>query len=276
MSAIELITVQATAPGAGAAMTALTGNSLTIRDSRKDVYLIKVWQQRQAAGFTRILSPLIHDAVVGMGGVGPIGESELYEGWDQPLRAQDNLTVTGSGSAGVGDIEHSSMLVYYEELPGSHQHLIDYAELMRRGEAVYSFSNTLALTATGQYTGSELITAEEDQLKANREYAWIGSTVQVGAAAVRLTGTDFGNLGVGMPATALDNAPGNGLEGSRFWSNLSRRLDHPLIPVVNSSNKSNTFIDGVTDENGVDAIVKTHFVLLSPGSARRVVGRKKV
>lgn len=276
MAALELLTFQATAPSTGAAMTAVTGNSATIRDTNKEVYLLGVWQTRQTAGFTRITSPLLHDAVVGMGGTGSAGTTILFEGWYQQLRAQDTLTVTGSGSATAGDIESSSILVWYEDLPGTSQRLISYEELMRRGEGVYTFANTLATGTTGGYSGSELITAEQDQLKANRDYAWIGTTAQAGAHAIRLTGSDFGNLGVGLPAGGATAAANRMSSCSVFWADLARRLEWPLIPVINASNKSNTFIDACTDENGSDPILETHFVLLAPSSPRapRTRGRK--
>lgn len=272
MSAIELVSTQATAPGTGAVFAAVAGNTLTVRDTRKEVYLISLWQQRQAAGFTRVTSPLLHDAVVGFGGGGGIGSQELFRGWTQPLRAQDTIIVTGSGSAVAGQIETSCYLVWYEDLPGSSQHLITWDELQRRGEAMYSPSNTLALGTAGGYSGSELVTAEEDQLKANREYAWVGTAVQVGAAAIRLTGTDFGNLGLGHSTYGLSASAGDGRHNTGYWAELARELDAPLIPVMNSSNKSNTFLDGITDQTGTDAVVKLQLVLLAPSSAggRRV------
>lgn len=274
MAALELLTFQATAMSTGAAMAAVTGNSATIRDTNKEVYLLKAWQTRQAAGFTRITSPLLHDAVVGMGGTGTIGTEILFEGWYQQLRAQDTLTVAGSGSGTAGDIESSSILVWYEDLPGTSQRLISYEELMRRGEGVYTFANTIALGTAGGYSGSELVTVEEDQLKANRDYAWLGTTVAVGCHAVRLTGSDFGNLGVGLPAGGSSSAANPRSDGAMFWASLARDLAWPLIPVVNASNKSNTFIDGVTDENGTDCVVKSHFVLLAPSSPRPPRSRK--
>lgn len=261
MSALELITVQATAPGTGAAFSAAAGNSLTIRDSRAPIWMVKAWQTRQSPGFTRYTSPLLHDAVVGIGGQGILGTVETFEGW-QRLFPQDTLTATGSGSAVGGDIEFGCFLVFYEDLPGSSQRLITFDEVWKRGEEVYSFPNTLANGTAGGYSGSELVTAEADQFKANRDYAWIGTSVGVAGAAVRLTGTDFGNLGVGQPAGTLSR-PGT------FFQDMARRLAAALVPVINSSNKSNTFIDGVQDENGADIAVVSSFVLLAPTGRRK-------
>lgn len=258
--ALELITVQATTPSAGASMSAVAGNSLTIRDTDKPVWMVAVWQRRQVAGFTRWTSPLLHDAVVGMQLTGPIGVTVQVRAQLQRLHAQDTLIAFGSGSAVAGAIEQSSFLAYYEDLPGVSARLIDVTELNRRGEELYCWSNTLALGTGGGYSGAELINAEQDQLKANRDYAILGYNVRVAAHCVRWVGSDFGNLGVGGPA-------GSGSEGlltSKWFESLSELTGLPLIPVFNSANKGLTFIDGATDDTGVDLNMTTVGVRLAP------------
>lgn len=264
--ALELITVQATAPGAGAAFAAVTGNSLTIRDSRAPVHLVAAWADFQVDGFIRLTSPLMHDAVVGMQlAVEAAQTVPLYRGPFQRLYPQDFITAFGSGSAVAGDIETASMLWLYEDLPGVDGYFIDEAELMKRADEVYSFQNTISTGTTGGYSGSELIAAEQDQLKANTDYAIIGANVSgVGTASIRWLGVDFGNLGVGMPGLA-----GSGDFQSRWFQLLSRLIGMPAIPVFNSSNKSNTFIDAAQDENGGDPVVTTLCVRLSPKATGR-------
>lgn len=258
--ALELISVQATAPGAGAPFAAVTGNSLTLRDSRAPIWLVAFWQKRQTAGFTRLTSPLLHDAVVGIQCTGPIGIAMNTRDSFQRLFTQDTITAFGSGSATAGDIEQASFLAAYEDLPGVNANLIDEAELMRRGEELYSWANTLALGTAGGYSGSEAVNAEQDQFKANQEYAIIGYQIGVAAAAVRWVSSDFGNLGVGGPASASNEA----LVNHNWFIDLSRAAGMPLIPVFNSSNKALTFVDGMTDENGVDAVMTTTAVRLAP------------
>jgi len=89
-------------------------------------------------------------------------------------------------------------------------------------------------------------------MKANTDYALLGCSVQVPAHAIRWRSPDWGNLGLGMP-----NANAAGWHDSFFFKDLSERYNLPLIPIVNSSNKDLIFIDGVTDENGTDAVVST-------------------
>lgn len=260
--ALELISFQATAPAAGAPMVAVAGNSLTLRDSRAPLWLVAFWQRRQASGFTRLTSPLLHDAVVGIQCVGPIGNTLHVRNSIQRLFTQDALTAFGSGSAVAGDIEQSCILAAYEDLPGVNSNLIDEAELLRRGEEIYSWTNTLALGTTGGYSGAEAVNSEQDQFKANQEYAIIGYQVSVTAAAVRWVSSDFGNLGVGGPAPA--GAGEFSFMTHNWFVGLSNFSGMPLIPVFNSSNKALTLVDGLTDENGVDAVITTTAVRLAP------------
>lgn len=258
--ALELITVQATAPGAGAAFAAVVGNSLTVRDSRAPVHFVAAWQRNQSDGFIRYTSPLLHDAVVGMQFTMESAASYYqFMGPWQELFPQDTVVVFGAGSAVAGDIEQACSLWAYDDLPGVDAHLIDEAELLRRGEEVYSFQNTIATGTAGGYSGSELIAAEQDQLKANTDYAIIGYSVSgPSVAAVRYTSVDFGNLGLGGPG--FDSA-----EYLQEWFlRLTRKVGKPLIPVFNSSNKSNTFVDAAQNETGGDPIVTTLCVRLGP------------
>lgn len=264
--ALELISFQATAPGAGAAFLAVPGNSLTLRDSRAPIWLVAFWQRRQGGpAFTRLTSPLLHDAVVGMQFTSAAGVSLNYRGKAQRLFAQDLITAFGSGSATAGDIEQSCFLAAYEDLPGVNANLIEETELMRRGEEVYSWTNTLALGTAGGYSGAEAVNAEQDQFKAVMDYAIIGYEVSVAAAAVRWVSSDFGNLGVGGPAGSAGSAgTGSGELTANWFVDLSRITGMPLIPVFNSANKALTLVDGLTDENGVDAVITTTAVRLSP------------
>ncbi|MCI0439353.1 MAG: hypothetical protein L0177_09510 [Chloroflexi bacterium] len=253
--------MQATAPGGGAAFAAVSGDSLTVRDSRAPVYLVAAWADFQVDGFIRFTSPLMHDAVVGMQLAIEAGNNPpLYRSPFQQLFPQDSIVAFGAGSAVAGDIETASMLWLYHDLPGVDGYFIEPLELLKRGEEIYSFTNTIATGIAGGYSGSELINAEQDQLKANTDYAIIGANV-AGAAActIRWLGVDWGNLGVGMPGVT-----GSGQFMSRWFWQLSQILGMPAIPVFNSSNKSNTFISAVQDENGGDPIVTTLCVRLAP------------
>lgn len=253
--AMELLTGLATAPTQTmAAVTALTGNSFTLRDSRRAVRMLAQLDRRQVAGITRITSPLLHDSTYGIQHGAPIGGAAIIHPVPQLLQPQDNLTVQMTGSAVAGDIEHMSMIVAYDDLPGVDGNFISAAELVKRGVNLYSNVITIATGTTGQYTGSAAVNSGEDSFKANTDYALVGYDVSSASVhAVRFVGPDWGNLGVGGPAYLDANA----VVATDDWF---VRLN--MIPVMNSANKGLTLIDAVADENGADPVVTMHWVEL--------------
>lgn len=245
MSALELITVVATNPGAGAPGLAVPGNSLTIRDNPKKAWLTGLWQTRSAVGNTRITSPLLHDTTVGIQIGSGIGQYVDITSLRQPIHAQDTFSVTLIGSAAA--IEHSSWLNFYEDLPGVQSHLIDESELQRRAENIMGVLVTTT-PGTVAYGTQVAINATNDQFKANTDYAVIGATVQSGAATVgthslRITSSDFGNLGIGIPAAVI--FPGSSVNAYDWFLRLSKGTGLPLIPVFNSANKALTLVDTI-------------------------------
>jgi hypothetical protein len=260
-AAMEVIGVAATAPGATfTAGAAVTGNSLTIRDSRAPAYLLAVWQDRQTAGGTRILSPLLHDNTIGMTAIETTGCRMLrHPGVKQPLRAQDNLTVNISGSVTAGDIENSSFLVAYDDLPGVNGKFITAEDCMRRAVNLYSSYQTISTGTSGGWSGDEAINAEQDALKANTDYALIGYMTSVEACSLRWVSPDWGNLGVGGPGMVDDFGM-----TENWFLNMSLVLGMATIPVFNSSNKGLTIVSALQDENGGDPIVTSLLVELSP------------
>jgi hypothetical protein len=251
--ALELITARATAPSTGAAFSAVTGDSLTIK-AGKGVQLVHSWQTRQAAGYTRIISPMLHDGVVGIQQCGPIGQT-LFAAVPEPLIGQDLLTVYGSGSATAGDMEFANLLVSYADLPGVDVKLLTPSQLRARMVDRLAVPNTIATPTTGEYA-EELVGSEADQFKADTEYAILGATVQVGGAAIRWRGPDTGGLGIGMPAKV-------GLErGADYFVWLSEVTGLPLIPVIRSANKASTYIGSITDEVGADTVLCANYARL--------------
>jgi hypothetical protein len=250
--ALEIVTAIVTAPSTGASATACSGNSLTIRDSRRKITMLDIWRTGQAVGALQITSPFMHDTTVGMQFACPSGTQLLLRGQGMELKTQDTLELTMEGSATGGDIEHASFLVYYEDLPGISGRFISPSELKRRLIDIHAFENTLSLGTSGCYDGEEAINAESDQLKANTDYALLGCTVQVPVHAVRWRAPDWGNLGVGMPTLNTE-----GWHNPYFFKELSELHNLPLIPVFNSSNKDLVLLDGVVHESGTDAVIST-------------------
>ena len=259
--ALELVSVQATAPGAGgAAGAAVAGNSLTIRDTRKPARIVALWGDRQGVGGVRLTSPLLHDTTFGMGSFQSGGEAVSIFPAGQPVQAQDTITATVTGSATAGDIEQSSFLVSYDDLPGVEGRFFSPAQIRARMVNLFTTINTVTTGATGGYSGSEAVNAETDAFKANTDYALIGAAVYLNAAcSIRFDGPDWGNLGVGVPGFLNVS---NGLDLMWWFWYLSEVTGLPLIPVMNASNKGLTNISALQDENGADPVVVTQWAEL--------------
>lgn len=261
--AMQLITGFVTAPGAGAAWTLATGDSLTLRAGLADrgIWLLNMWGDNQVAGRIRVTSPQLHDNVEGLQQQVPISivRPLLPMGFPQRLYPQDTLAVNQSGSAVAGDIESGSLLVLYDDLPGANARFIDPAELSRRFIEYMVVVNTLATGVGGGYTGEEAINAEDDQWKANQDYALVGYLVDIECCTIGWRGSDTSNYRVGGPG-AEDAAQIT----ANWFVDLSRAHGRALIPVFNAANKGSILIDAVQDENGADVTVSSIFARLAP------------
>lgn len=267
--ALETIGASATAPGAGgAAMAAVAGDSLRIRDSAK-AHLLDVMQAYQVVGHTRITSPLIHDNVVGLTIRTPpssTGKPARTLPYAQSLTPQDTLTLQAVGSATAGDVELAALQIMYEDLAGVDANLIMPSELEGRAIELFAPRVTITSTAAG-WTGTVAITALDDQLKANQEYAWCGiraDGAEVNALAVGMVSPDWGNLRIGCPIIEA----GSYGRSSAYFVALSADLGYPLIPVFNASQKSNILLTVLANENVVTVDASLMLVRLAPKSSR--------
>ncbi len=260
---MEVLTGFVTAPDTTLTnLTMATGNTLTVRgvDSNKKAMLISAWADNQTAGVLDVRSPRMHDNVVGWQSrvVASIVQPLYPLGFQQRLYPQDTLTVQLSGSATAGDIETASLLLYYEDVPGSAGRFITPKDLKLRGQNIIGVQNTLALGTAGGYSGSQAINTTNDQFKANTDYALVGYVCSAECATIRWNCVDFGNLAPGGPGCDdMKDVTVN------WFERLSLACDLPLIPVFNAANKNNFLIDGAQDENGTDVIVMSYFVELS-------------
>jgi hypothetical protein len=264
MPALEILTGIATAPGAVLTNLVMSaGLTNTVRNCPEEdaPQLLNAWTDSQAAGTFQIRSPKLHDNVRGIslattiGAQGPL----LPFGCPQRLYPQDALTLALSGSAVAGDIETGCLLIYYPNLPGVNARFITPEQFASRAIATMGQFNTIATGVTGNFTGSEAINVEFDNWKANEDYALVGYNVDVDCAAVRWIGSDSGNLGVGGPGLSTQHWLTN-----TWFKRLSDHFGLPLIPVFNAANKSAILLDAAQDENGVDVVVNSLFVQLTP------------
>lgn len=245
--AFETIGAQVDSPGAGTAMTAVAGDSLRVRDSSK-AWMLDVMTNFQVSGFCRITSPLLHDNVVGITkrcGVNTEDKAYLSLPVPQPLTPQDTLTMFAAGSAIAGDFDIAALQIYYEDLAGIDANLITPDELNKRAVELFVPRISVAQTAVG-WSGNTLLTALDDQLKANDEYAWVGcglSQVSSDTLALGITSPDWGNLRIGCPIATTDY-----VQCESYFMQLSFKHNLPLIPVFNSSQKDNIVMNVLQNE----------------------------
>lgn len=264
MPAFELIGGFVTAAGTTLTeITINTGNSKIVRATvpGTNVRLIDTWANTQAVGFMQFNSPKMHDAIsavkLATGDKNPI--PLLPKGIFQKLYPQDQLSIKLAGSATAGDIDNMSALIYYSDLPGSNGHFITAEECASRALNVKTINNSLTMGTSGDWSGEELLNADEDLLKANTQYALMGMVSKTKMCSVRWRGTDFGNLGVGCPGPdSRDDIT------SDYFANLSRTSGLATIPVFNSANIGSIYIDGQNDENALNAIISTILIELTP------------
>lgn len=259
---LELLVVTATAPGAaGAAGVAVAGDSLIIANGEK-ARILQCWSDHQAAGFAQIIRNTSgHDTTRDLRYEVAISElsPHMPMGIASELAPQETLAVTIAGSATAGDVETLCMLIEYDELKGlGDQNLIDWPTLLRRMEKTVNLDVQIAAAVGPAFvTSEELITAETDLLKANREYAVIGYKVRQETAAVYLRGPDTANRRLG--------GPGNDLDANttlQWFALLARAFDRPMIPVIGASNKGSTFVGVHADENAGNINVSFALALL--------------
>jgi hypothetical protein len=261
--AMEILSGSASAPGATlTALTMAAGDSLTVRNfvNGKARLLTAFPTGQTTLGAFQIRSPRMHDNVRGLQYPNPVAPNfpPLWTPACQELVAQDQLNVLISGSAGAGDLMLASLLVMYDDLPGIEGNFITPDELKSKMVDLVTIQNTITTTTGPNYTGAVAINATNDLMKANTPYALLGYALTVACGCVTWRGSDTGNLrvgGFGQPTM---------LEDTRDWFiKLSQLSNLPCIPVFNSANKANTFVEAQQDENAAATVLYSFFAQLA-------------
>lgn len=258
---LQIQTYTATAAAAaGSAAAAVAGDSLTIQNGRGAVRLLALWAQLQTAGFIQLNSPSAHDVTRGFRTRVAAGQitPENPVGIDWQVRPQEVMSVTIAENAVAGDIGSVCALLQYDDLPGINGRYMHVKDVVRKVARITTIDATITAGAGGGYTGEELITAESDLLKANADYAVLGISCSVPCAAVTLRGPDLGNVRIGVPGDITDHDLTN-----RFFMMLSAAYDMPAVPIINSGNRSQTFLGVVQNETAGSIPVTLHLGLLT-------------
>lgn len=250
----EIISYTATAAAAiGSAATAVVGDSLTIKNNQgsESPRIIQLGARNQTAGFHQLTWPSAHDTTRGYRFNVPATEvdNRMPLGTSMDIEPQETISAIIAATAVAGDVEHGVIWVHYPRVPGLEGRFITWQQLLDRMVRLTTVSATLTGAGAG-YTGSELITAESDLLRANTDYAVLGATTSLDCAVLCITSPDFANMRMGVPGDAADND-----WTSQWFCEMSRAHKLPLIPVFNSGNKSATTLSFLQDENNISPLV---------------------
>lgn len=260
--ALEVIDTFVTNPSTTlTATTVFPGDTLTIRnfENPAQAWLVDTWASSATAGIYRIRSPRLHDNVQGIRfrTVAASVRALLTELEIQDLYAQDTLIVEQSG--GAAETDGCSLLVAYDNLPGSEARLATPEMITPR---IVNLVNVEVANGSGAAVGarsaSAALNATFDLLVANTDYALLGYEVDATGLSVGFRGIDTGNLRVGGPMTT------ERLETRDWFIRLSRKLGRPAVPIINSANKGGFLIDNAQVVTGVAANVTCVMAQLSP------------
>jgi len=262
--ALDTVSFTVTAPGAvGTAMTAFTGDPASVRNGAPGslIRMIAAFSKAQAVGFSQVVFPSGNDTTRNIRWSNVVNQpgNMFPRGVGQPLEPQEALSLTQAGSAVVGDVEMVSLMMLYDDLPGSSSRLIDMAELQARGVRSVTVQDTITPTAASSYSGARAINAGSDLLRANTDYAIVGAKIGITCQALTVRGPDTANLRCCIPGLInVDESTIN------WFAGLSEYLGTPTIPCFNSANKSGTFVEVAQDENLTAVPFALLLVELSP------------
>lgn len=259
----ELVDTFVTNPGAAApvATAAFPGDTTVVRNFEppNQAWLVDVYALGATAGIVRIRSPRLHDNVQGIRfrTVAAINRGLLSEWEWQRLYAQDGLITEMSG--GAAETDGFGYVVLYDDLPGAQGRYTDVPSVTPRIVNLINIEVAVAGgAAVGARSASSALNATLDLLKANTDYAVLGYEVDANGLSVGMRGIDTGNLRIGGPMTT------ERLETRDWFARLSNENRRPMIPIVNSANKSGFLIDTAQVVAGVAANVTIVAAELSP------------
>lgn len=241
--ALQVVSGFFTAAGAGTnTVTPAPGDSFTLAagTAEGDINLEQIWAAGATNDFVRIYSPRMHDNVQGMRMQVGTQKYRPLMGWnvDQPMYPADTPTVqvdaTGAGTGGI--------LVMYEymDLPGANQRLATWDDIAPRIESVSGCEVDVTSSATiGSWGTGVAINGTFDNFKANRDYAWIGYTVNAGCQGISVLGPDTSNYRIG----------GAGDPDPLYTRDVFRRASvdtgRAFIPIIAANNKGATLVQAV-------------------------------
>ena len=235
MPAIDTIGVFSTQGAASPFPTALApipGDSLSVRNFPAGQYAqIEALVYSAGGGQrVRVVSPNLHDNQTGLTFEPAEVPAQFLVPQDASvgLQANDQLSVYG-GIAAAGTIT-GALQVYYSQLPGISARLHSWGDISGNYKYIKSVEVDLNAIAVNAWSDT-LITATENQLHANKDYAVLGYQCSAAIDVVGVKGSATGNLRVCGPGATST------LDISEYFVYMSERNNLPYIPVFNSDDR---------------------------------------
>lgn len=250
----------------GAAAAAVTGDSLTTRNARNGsaIRATAIWGHLQTGGFIQYTTPSGHDQTRGFRAVIPATNPAMAM-LASPLnqvhafQPQELISATIAGTAVAGDVDQMVFSMYYEDLPGidAGRRMKTWEQVERRILRPLTIEATITGVAGPGYSGTELITAESNLLRAMTNYAVLGISTSLDCAAVGIVGPDTANQRCIVPGISTKPEL-----TSQWFKLLSAAHGLPLIPIIHSGNKDSTNLFVAINENAINPRLTVHLALL--------------
>ncbi len=239
---IEVINayLAAAASTAAQAMTPGSGQSFSVRaaNGQSPITLEGLWANASVISDIRVRSPRLHDDV------------QAIRGSSAATDPRPSLLEAFTQGAGL--------LVRYDDVPGINANLRSWAEVAPNIESYYSQeASPVSGSTAGDWGPGVAINSTYDVLKANRLYAILGYTVQSRCTSIAVQGVDTGNLLAGGPG-CIDP-----MITRQWFVYNSLETGKPMIPVINSANKSATLVNVAHPTASTTVVVNLLMALLS-------------
>lgn len=253
--AIDTVLGQVTNQVALTAVTLAPGDTLQVRNFEPPShgYLENIMIKGGQVVTARVLSPVFHDPIRGLTVLSAQAPTtfSLPREVGQPLTPGDVLTLQlNSGGANSSVV---ALQTYYEDMAGASARLASWGDISGNIANLKPLEIDVAASATIGAWNDTALTATENLLRANTDYAVLGFNVDAACGVVALRGPDTSNLRVSGPGSVLQ------LSGEDYFVAESNRTGRPHIPVINSANAAATFVS--VADNAASTAVKVQLVL---------------
>lgn len=231
-----------TAGGAGVFTAAVpaAGDSLAVRsfaptaDARLDCLTLQGAVQANITA-ARVRSPRMHDVAQGI----RIAPGELVSAYSLPAQAAQKMYPTDQliaeiAQGAAAEFQELVLHMYYTDLSGANGRYVNWSDIAGQVKNIKPVQVAMGATVANVWTDT-VITASEDLLHANTDYAVLGYSTNAAVAAVGLRGQETGNLRACGPGTTSE------FPTTEWFIRMGDKQAKPYIPVFNSNNRGGVF-----------------------------------